>query len=181
MEGFGFSPLETTIISTIPAATIQLGTFLGFSYIASHVKNVRLILAIIASIPPLVGASLLHALPLHQTAGRLAGYYLTFTYVNLQNRNIMTNALFFWLTFEPYHAGIQCRSPLQQASCQLTMLEILRRLLLLDLFFVGWAAGLIAGPRAYYFIIFRNSLLTLCRILSFISSSGIRTSFQDVE
>lgn len=79
MKGFGFSALNTTIISTCPAAVIQLGTFLILSYVASHHDNIRLKLSILVSVPPLIGASLLHALPTSNTAGRLAGYYLTYT------------------------------------------------------------------------------------------------------
>ena len=79
VKGFGFSAINTTIISTCPAAVIQLGTFLSLSYIASHHDNVRLKLAILVSVPPLIGACLLHTLPKSNTAGRLAGYYLTYT------------------------------------------------------------------------------------------------------
>lgn len=79
VKGFGFTKLQTTLVSTCPAAVIQLGTFLVFSYIASRYQNLRLCLSIITSIPPLIGASLLHALPEDNTAGRLAGYYLNYT------------------------------------------------------------------------------------------------------
>lgn len=82
MRGFGFSTLQTTLVSTCPAAVIQLSTFLIFSYIASHKKNLRLWLSMIVSVPPLIGASLLHSLPESNQAGRLAGYYLTYTWVN---------------------------------------------------------------------------------------------------
>lgn len=67
------------MISTCPASTIQLLTFLIFSYIASRRQNIRLILSMAVSVPPLIGASLLHVLPESNRAGRLAGYYLTYT------------------------------------------------------------------------------------------------------
>jgi hypothetical protein len=79
VKGFGFSAVQTTIISTCPAATIQLYTFLIFSYLASRMRNTRLWWSLVCSVPPLIGASLLHALPTSNTAGRLAGYYLTYT------------------------------------------------------------------------------------------------------
>lgn len=86
MKGFGFTAIQTTLISTCPAAVIQLLTFLVFSYIASKHNNIRLYLSILVSIPPLIGASLLHTLPTTNTAGRLAGYFLTYTSVLDMNR-----------------------------------------------------------------------------------------------
>jgi MFS transporter, ACS family, allantoate permease len=81
IKGFGFTTLQTTLVSTCPAAVIQLGTFLGVSYIASKYRNIRLWLSMAVSVPPLIGAALLHSLPESNQAGRLAGYYLTYTYV----------------------------------------------------------------------------------------------------
>ncbi|KKP00143.1 hypothetical protein THAR02_07763 [Trichoderma harzianum] len=123
VQGFGFTALQTTVISACPAAVIQLSTFLGFSYIASHRNNIRLLLSIVASIPPLIGASLLHSLPENNRAGRLAGYYLTFTHT-------MSFTLSTGLMASNY-AGNTKKST---AS---------------GIIFAGWAAGLIAGPQFF--------------------------------
>jgi hypothetical protein len=79
VKGFGFTAIQTTLVSTCPAASIQLITFLGGSWLAGRIPNSRLILGMICSIPPLIGASLLHVLPTSNVHGRLAGYYLTYT------------------------------------------------------------------------------------------------------
>ncbi|KAL7949251.1 major facilitator superfamily domain-containing protein [Trichoderma barbatum] len=123
VQGFGFSALQTTVISACPAAVIQLSTFLIFSYIASHHNNIRLLLSILASIPPLIGASLLHALPASNRAGRLAGYYLTFTHT-------MSFTLSTGLMASNY-AGNTKKSTTS------------------GIIFAGWAAGLIAGPQFF--------------------------------
>ncbi|KAK1252027.1 hypothetical protein MKX08_003214 [Trichoderma sp. CBMAI-0020] len=123
VKGFGFSALQTTVISACPAAVIQLGTFLIFSYIASHRNNIRLFLSVLVSIPPLIGASLLHALPESNRAGRLAGYYLTYTHT-------MSFTLSTGLMASNY-AGNTKKST---AS---------------GIIFAGWAAGLIAGPQFF--------------------------------
>ncbi|KAI5467804.1 major facilitator superfamily domain-containing protein [Mariannaea sp. PMI_226] len=123
VSGFGFRPQITTIISTCPAAVIQLSTFLVFSYIASRFNNIRLILSILVSIPPLIGASLLHVLPTTNVAGRLAGYYLTYTHT-------MSFTLNTGLMASNY-AGSTKKST---AS---------------GVIFAGWAAGLIAGPQFF--------------------------------
>ncbi|KAK4067269.1 uncharacterized protein Triagg1_7712 [Trichoderma aggressivum f. europaeum] len=100
VQGFGFTALQTTVISACPAAVIQL-----------------------ASIPPLIGASLLHSLPESNRAGRLAGYYLTFTHT-------MSFTLSTGLMASNY-AGNTKKST---AS---------------GIIFAGWAAGLIAGPQFF--------------------------------
>ncbi|KAF7561745.1 hypothetical protein G7046_g2404 [Stylonectria norvegica] len=123
VKGFGFTAMQTTIISTCPAAVIQLAAFLGFSFIASHHNNIRLLLSIIVSIPPLIGASLLHTLPADNQAGRLAGYYLTYTHS-------MSFTLSAGLMASNY-AGSTKKST---AS---------------GVIFAGWAAGLIAGPQFF--------------------------------
>ncbi|UKZ61330.1 uncharacterized protein TrAtP1_002596 [Trichoderma atroviride] len=123
VKGFGFSALQTTVISACPAAVIQLGTFLIFSYIASHRNNIRLLLSVFVSIPPLIGASLLHALPESNRGGRLAGYYLTYTHT-------MSFTLSTGLMASNY-AGNTKKST---AS---------------GIIFAGWAAGLIAGPQFF--------------------------------
>lgn len=83
MAGFGFTDLQTTLVSTCPAAAIQFLSFISFSYLASRFRNVSLLLCIASSIPPLVGATLLHVLSVDNQRGRLAGYYLTYTYVDI--------------------------------------------------------------------------------------------------
>ncbi|CAH0051770.1 unnamed protein product, partial [Clonostachys solani] len=123
VKGFGFSPTATTIISTCPAATIQLLTFLSFSYIASRFNNIRLVLGLIASIPPLIGASLLHVLPTSHQAGRLAGYYLTYTHT-------MSFTLATGLMASNYAGSTK------KATAS-------------GFVFAGWAAGLIAGPQFF--------------------------------
>uniref|UniRef100_A0A8H7KEZ2 Major facilitator superfamily (MFS) profile domain-containing protein n=1 Tax=Bionectria ochroleuca TaxID=29856 RepID=A0A8H7KEZ2_BIOOC len=123
VNGFGFSPTATTIISTCPAATIQLLTFLSFSYIASRFNNIRLVLGLIASIPPLIGASLLHVLPISHQAGRLAGYYLTYTHT-------MSFTLATGLMASNYAGSTK------KAAAS-------------GFVFAGWAAGLIAGPQFF--------------------------------
>ncbi|KAH8693645.1 major facilitator superfamily domain-containing protein [Talaromyces proteolyticus] len=123
VERFGFMTLQATVISTCPAAVIQLETFLIFSCIASHYRNLRLFLSVINSIPPLIGASLLYALPEDNAAGRLAGYYLTYTH-----------AMSFTLTTGLMSANYAGNTKKRTAS---------------GLIFVGWAAGIIAGPQFF--------------------------------
>ncbi|KAH7134520.1 major facilitator superfamily domain-containing protein [Dactylonectria estremocensis] len=123
VKGFGFSTLATTMISTCPAAVIQLGSFLFFSWIASRHNNIRLILSMITSVPPLIGASLLHTLPDSNQAGRLAGYYLTYTHTVSWTLNAGLMA--------SNYAGNTKKST---AS---------------GIVFAGWAAGLIAGPQFF--------------------------------
>ncbi|KAJ5372706.1 major facilitator superfamily domain-containing protein [Penicillium concentricum] len=123
VQGFGFSTLQTTLVSTCPAAVIQLSTFLVFSYIASHHNNIRLWISIMVSIPPLIGASLLHSLPQSNQAGRLAGYYLTYTHS-------MSFTLNTGLMASNY-AGNTKKSTAN------------------GIIFAGWAAGLVAGPQFF--------------------------------
>ncbi|KAJ5106393.1 major facilitator superfamily domain-containing protein [Penicillium angulare] len=123
VQGFGFSTLQTTLVSTCPAAVIQLSTFLIFSYIASHKKDLRLYLSMLVSVPPLIGASLLHSLPQSNQAGRLAGYYLTYTHT-------MSFTLNTGLMASNY-AGNTKKSTAN------------------GIIFAGWAAGLVAGPQFF--------------------------------
>ncbi|KAJ5771892.1 major facilitator superfamily domain-containing protein [Penicillium odoratum] len=123
VEGFGFSAINTTVISKCPAAVIQLGTFLVFSYIASHRNNIRLYLCILVSIPPLIGASLLHFLPTSNQTGRLAGYYLTYTHTMSWTLN----------------AGLMASNYAGNT----------KKVTASGLVFAGWAAGLIAGPQFF--------------------------------
>ncbi|KAM5341796.1 hypothetical protein ACJ41O_014827 [Fusarium nematophilum] len=123
VKGFGFSAIQTTLISTCPAAVIQLSTFLVFSYIASRHNNIRLYLSILVSIPPLIGASLLHTLPTSNTAGRLAGYYLTYTH-----------SMSFTLSAGLMASNYAGNTKKSTAS---------------GFIFAGWAAGLIAGPQFF--------------------------------
>ncbi|KAK2776156.1 transporter C460.05-like protein 3 [Colletotrichum kahawae] len=123
VKGFGFSTLATTMISTCPAAAIQLGSFLFFSWLASRRENIRLLLSMVVSVPPLIGASLLHALPSSNRAGRLAGYYLTYTH-----------SMSFTLNAGLMASNYAGNTKKSTASA---------------IVFAGWAAGLIAGPREY--------------------------------
>ncbi|RKK69402.1 hypothetical protein BFJ69_g12749 [Fusarium oxysporum] len=123
VKGFGFTAIQTTLISTCPAAVIQLLTFLVFSYIASKHNNIRLYLSILVSIPPLIGASLLHTLPKTNTAGRLAGYFLTYTH-----------SMSFTLSAGLMASNYAGNTKKSTAS---------------GIIFAGWAAGLIAGPQFF--------------------------------
>ncbi|RSH89209.1 hypothetical protein EHS25_002321 [Saitozyma podzolica] len=123
VKGFGFSAVQTTIISTCPAATIQLSTFLIFSYLASRMRNTRLWWSLVCSVPPLIGASLLHALPTSNTAGRLAGYYLTYTHT-------------MSFTFSTSLMASNYAGHTKKTTAS-------------GIIFVGWAAGLIAGPQFF--------------------------------
>ncbi|KAH9227093.1 hypothetical protein K456DRAFT_1730379 [Colletotrichum gloeosporioides 23] len=121
VKGFGFSTIATTMISTCPAAAIQLGSFLFLSWLASRRKNIRLLLSIVVSVPPLIGASRLHALPTSNRAGRLAGHYLTYTH-----------SMSFTLNAGLMASNYAGNTKKSTASA---------------IVFAGWAAGLIAGPR----------------------------------
>ncbi|CEJ89649.1 hypothetical protein VHEMI05480 [[Torrubiella] hemipterigena] len=123
VAGFGFTKLQTTLVSTCPAATIQFASFIIFSYFASRFKNISLILSMLCSVPPLIGATLLHALPLENQAGRLAGYYLTYTH-----------SLSFTLNTGLIASNFAGNTKKTTAS---------------GLIFAGWAAGLIAGPQFF--------------------------------
>lgn len=80
VKGFGFTPVQTTLISACPAACLQILWVSGSGLLASRRANLRLYLAVVTSVPPLIGAGLLHSLPVSNTCGRLAGYYLTFSH-----------------------------------------------------------------------------------------------------
>ncbi|OAA53988.1 Major facilitator superfamily domain, general substrate transporter [Cordyceps fumosorosea ARSEF 2679] len=123
VTGFGFTPLQTTLVSTCPAATIQFLSFIVFSWLASRYKNISLLLCIACSVPPLIGACILHALPAHNQAGRLAGYYLTYTH-----------SLSFTLNTGLIASNYAGNTKKTTAS---------------GLIFAGWAAGLIAGPQFF--------------------------------
>ncbi|KAJ5278836.1 MFS general substrate transporter [Penicillium angulare] len=77
----------------------------------------------LVSVPPLIGASLLHSLPQSNQAGRLAGYYLTYTHT-------MSFTLNTGLMASNY-AGNTKKSTAN------------------GIIFAGWAAGLVAGPQFF--------------------------------
>lgn len=123
VQGFGFTALQTTVISSIPASLIQIMSLSGLGYLASRKSGLRLYLAVLSSLPPLVGAALLHSLPTSNTGGRLAGYYLTFTH---------SAAYIFALSLLASNFGGATKKLLASASV-----------------FVAYSAGLIAGPQFF--------------------------------
>ncbi|KAM0749041.1 MFS general substrate transporter [Meredithblackwellia eburnea MCA 4105] len=124
VKGLGdFTALQTTVISSIPASTIQIMTLAGLTYIATKYPGWRLWLSIISSVPPLVGAVLLHNLPTHNVGGRLTGYYLTFTH---------SGSYIFALSLLASNFGGSTKKIMASAAV-----------------FIGYSAALIAGPQFF--------------------------------
>lgn len=93
----------------------------------------------LCSIPPLIGATLLHALPVENQAGRLAGYYLTYTYAKTVHIVVKAKLI-------EYHSH-SLSFALNTGLIASNYAGNTKKTTANGLIFAGWAAGLIAGPR----------------------------------
>ena len=73
--GFGFTPTQSLLYGT-PGGAVEVVTLLLFAVTADRFKN-RMIVGVIGMGVALLGSILLVALPVANSHGRLAGYYLT--------------------------------------------------------------------------------------------------------
>ncbi|KAI0889085.1 MFS general substrate transporter [Annulohypoxylon maeteangense] len=79
IQGFGFDPLKTTLLS-LPLFTIQVVAQLGSGYLVSRIRDFRLHMASLAMVPPIVGTILINQLRPDNRWGRLAGVWLLGSY-----------------------------------------------------------------------------------------------------
>ncbi|TQN74549.1 putative transporter [Colletotrichum shisoi] len=79
IQGFGFSPLQTTLMN-LPLSTVQVVTQLGAGFLTSKVSSSRLHVATVAMIPPIIGTLLINQLHLDNKWGRLVGVWLLGSY-----------------------------------------------------------------------------------------------------
>ncbi|KLU93025.1 allantoate permease [Magnaporthiopsis poae ATCC 64411] len=75
IAGFGFSPLQTTLM-TLPSSAIQSITQVGSGLLAARIANSRLNISSIAMVPPIIGTILISQLSHENKWGRTAGYWL---------------------------------------------------------------------------------------------------------
>ncbi|KAF4302431.1 putative allantoate permease protein [Botryosphaeria dothidea] len=79
IQGFGFSPIETTLMN-MPLAAVQTVAQLGAGVISSKLEGSRLYVGSLAMLPPVVGTCLINGLPEANKWGRLVGLWLLGTY-----------------------------------------------------------------------------------------------------
>jgi hypothetical protein len=78
VEGFGFSPLDTTLLQAMPSSTVQVVALLAFGYMATKLPNSRLHIISLCQIFGIVGSVLLYKLPNSNKAGLMVAYCLTY-------------------------------------------------------------------------------------------------------
>ncbi|KAH7039514.1 major facilitator superfamily domain-containing protein [Macrophomina phaseolina] len=79
IQGFGFSPLQTTLMN-MPLAAVQTVAQLSAGVFASRFEGARLYVGAVAMVPPIVGTCLINGLAEGQRWGRLVGLWLLGTY-----------------------------------------------------------------------------------------------------
>ncbi|TID01687.1 putative transporter [Colletotrichum higginsianum] len=79
IQGFGFSPLQTTLMN-LPLSTVQVVTQLGAGFLTSKISSSRLHVGTVAMIPPIIGTLLINQLHLDNKWGRLVGVWLLGSY-----------------------------------------------------------------------------------------------------
>lgn len=79
IKQFGYSSLQSTLL-TIPLGAVQTVSLLVSWWLNSRFKNIRLIVASVTQIPPLIGCVLLMTLPQSNKVGRLVSYYIIQTH-----------------------------------------------------------------------------------------------------
>ncbi|EIW68293.1 hypothetical protein TREMEDRAFT_63465 [Tremella mesenterica DSM 1558] len=77
VKNFGFSTLHTTVLQAVPTGAFQFLTTVGAGYIATHYKDMRLILIVIVNLPAIIGGACLYSLPKSNKA-LLAPYILVY-------------------------------------------------------------------------------------------------------
>lgn len=79
IQGFGFTPLQTTLMN-MPLAAVQTVAQLSAGVFSARLRGARLYVATLAMIPPIVGTCLINQLPEASRWGRLVGLWLLGTY-----------------------------------------------------------------------------------------------------
>ncbi|KAJ0158104.1 putative transporter [Colletotrichum tanaceti] len=79
IQGFGFSPLQTTLMN-LPLSTVQVVAQLGAGFLTSRISSSRLHVGTVAMIPPIIGTLLINQLHLDNKWGRLVGVWLLGSY-----------------------------------------------------------------------------------------------------
>ncbi|KAI1770287.1 MFS general substrate transporter [Hypoxylon cercidicola] len=79
IQGFGFTPLQTTLLN-LPLSTVQVVSQLGLGYLITRISNSRLHIASVAMLPPIVGTVLINQLHVTSRWGRLVGVWLLGSY-----------------------------------------------------------------------------------------------------
>ncbi|KAF2807901.1 MFS general substrate transporter [Mytilinidion resinicola] len=79
IAGFGFSPIETTLMN-MPLGAVQTVAQLTAGYLCTKIKSSRLIIASIAMVPPIIGTCLINQLHSTNKWGRLVGVWLLGSY-----------------------------------------------------------------------------------------------------
>ncbi|KAH9884704.1 major facilitator superfamily domain-containing protein [Xylariomycetidae sp. FL2044] len=79
IQGFGFSPLQTTLMN-LPLSAVQVVTQLGAGLVTAKVASSRLHIGALAMLPPIVGTVLINQLPEASKWGRLVGVWLLGSY-----------------------------------------------------------------------------------------------------
>ncbi|KAH6648327.1 major facilitator superfamily domain-containing protein [Truncatella angustata] len=79
ISGFGFTPIQTTLMN-LPLSTVQLVTQLFGGWLISKVSSSRLNIATVAMIPPIIGTCLINQLATDNKWGRLVGVWLLGSY-----------------------------------------------------------------------------------------------------
>ncbi|KAK0622127.1 putative transporter [Lasiodiplodia hormozganensis] len=79
IQGFGFTPLQTTLMN-MPLAAVQTVAQLSAGLFSARLRSARLYVATLAMLPPIVGTCLINQLPETARWGRLVGLWLLGTY-----------------------------------------------------------------------------------------------------
>ncbi|KAK2052346.1 MFS general substrate transporter [Colletotrichum caudatum] len=79
IQGFGFSPLQTTLMN-LPLSAVQVVAQLGAGFLTSRIPGSRLHVATAAMVPPIIGTLLINQLHPDNKWGRLAGVWLLGSY-----------------------------------------------------------------------------------------------------
>ncbi|KAL0264708.1 hypothetical protein SLS55_000659 [Diplodia seriata] len=79
IRGFGFTPLQTTLMN-MPLAAVQTAAQLAAGLSSSRLRGSRLYAGSLAMLPPIVGTCLINGLPEANRWGRLVGLWLLGSY-----------------------------------------------------------------------------------------------------
>ncbi|KAI5868268.1 major facilitator superfamily domain-containing protein [Durotheca rogersii] len=79
IQGFGFTPLQTTLMN-LPLSIVQVIAQLGGGFLTTRISSSRLHVASVAMIPPIVGTVLINQLHESNKWGRLVGVWLLGSY-----------------------------------------------------------------------------------------------------
>ncbi|KAI0161165.1 MFS general substrate transporter [Hypoxylon sp. FL1284] len=79
IQGFGFNPLQTTLLN-LPLSAVQVMSQLGCGFVTTRLDNSRLHIGSVAMLPPIVGTVLINQLQVTNRWGRLVGVWLLGSY-----------------------------------------------------------------------------------------------------